>query len=85
MVKLITDHFHKTIGVIGFGACWPSPVMRVHYGDKHFGVALGFDVPDTCGWRPPVAFCCFACDAAGEIRLGSESKDGLKPLKGKAD
>lgn len=47
MAKLITDHFHKNIGVICFGACWSSPVMWAHYGDKHLGVALGFDVPDT--------------------------------------
>lgn len=47
MVKLITDHFHKNIGVICFGASWSSPVMWAHYGGKHFGVALGFDVPDA--------------------------------------
>jgi hypothetical protein len=46
VVKLITDHFHNTIGVICFGASWASPVMWAHYADKHFGVALGFDVPD---------------------------------------
>src|SRR5581483_5583791 len=45
-VKLITDHFHRTIGVICFGASWTSPVMWAHYGDRHFGVGLGFDVPD---------------------------------------
>jgi hypothetical protein len=46
VVQLMTDHFHKTIGVICFGANWASPVMWAHYGDKHFGVAFGFDVPD---------------------------------------
>jgi hypothetical protein len=46
VVKLITDHFHQNIGVICFGANWASPVMWAHYGDKHFGVALGFDIPD---------------------------------------
>jgi hypothetical protein len=45
-VKLITDHFHRNIGVICFGACWSSPVMWAHYAEKHTGVALGFDVPD---------------------------------------
>src|ERR1700734_1370486 len=45
--KLITDHFHETIGVICFGANWASPVMWAHYADKHAGVALGFDVPDA--------------------------------------
>lgn len=46
VVKLITDHFHKTIGVTCFGASWASPVMWAHYADKHFGVTLGLDVPD---------------------------------------
>lgn len=46
IVKLITDHFHKSIGVICFGANWASPVTWAHYADKHFGVTLGFDVPD---------------------------------------
>ena len=37
----------STIGVICFGAVWASPVMWAHYADKHFGVALGFDVADA--------------------------------------
>lgn len=47
VVKLISDHFHGSIGVICFGGKWASPVMWAHYADKHFGVALGFDVPDA--------------------------------------
>jgi hypothetical protein len=46
VVKLIRDHFLNTTGVLCFGASWASPVMWAHYADKHFGVALGFDVPD---------------------------------------
>ena len=46
IAKLITDHFQNTIGVACFGAGWASPVMWAHYADKHFGVGLGFDVPD---------------------------------------
>jgi Protein of unknown function (DUF2971) len=46
MARLITEHFHRRIGVICFGASWVSPVMWAHYADKHFGVALGFEVPD---------------------------------------
>jgi hypothetical protein len=45
--KLITDHFRENIGVVCFGASWASPVMWAHYTDKHFGVALGFDVQDA--------------------------------------
>ena len=47
VAKLIRDHFQSTIGVICFGASWASPVMWAHYADKHFGVALGFDVADA--------------------------------------
>ncbi len=46
IARLITEHFHKTVGVLCFGADWASPVMWAHYSDKHAGVALGFDVPD---------------------------------------
>lgn len=46
MARRVTDHFHRTIGVICFCATWVSPVMWAHYADKHFGVAIGFDVPD---------------------------------------
>jgi hypothetical protein len=46
VVKLITDYFHDNIGVLCLGASWSSPVMWAHCADKHFGVALGFDVPD---------------------------------------
>jgi hypothetical protein len=46
VVGLVTGHFHNTIGVICFGAKWASPVMWAHYADKHFGIALGFDVSD---------------------------------------
>jgi Protein of unknown function (DUF2971) len=46
VAKLVRDHFQGTIGVICFGARWASPVMWAHYGAKHFGVALGFDVAD---------------------------------------
>ena len=47
VAKLIRDHFQSTIGVICFGVGWASPVMWAHYADKHFGVALGFDVADA--------------------------------------
>jgi Protein of unknown function (DUF2971) len=47
VVHRITGHFQTTIGVICFGADWKSPVMWAHYADKHFGVALGFEVADA--------------------------------------
>lgn len=46
VARMMTDHFHSTVGVLCFGTKWVSPVMWAHYADKHAGVALGFDVPD---------------------------------------
>lgn len=34
-------------GVLCFSSAWRSPVLWSHYGDKHRGVCLGFDVPDS--------------------------------------
>lgn len=33
-------------GVICFSKGWSNPVLWSHYGDKHNGICLGFDVPD---------------------------------------
>ena len=42
----VKNHWWNLIGVMCFAKHWESPVMWAHYGDKHTGVALGFDVPD---------------------------------------
>jgi hypothetical protein len=34
-------------GVLSFSTSWKSPVLWSHYGDKHRGLSLGFEVPDT--------------------------------------
>ena len=34
-------------GVLCFSRSWRSPVLWSHYGDKHRGICLGFDIPDT--------------------------------------
>ncbi|MEO8271407.1 MAG: DUF2971 domain-containing protein [Aureliella sp.] len=36
----------KRIGLLCFSRGWHNPVQRSHYGDKHRGICLGFDVPD---------------------------------------
>ena len=33
-------------GLLCFSMKWHSPVLWSHYGDKHEGICLGFDVPD---------------------------------------
>jgi hypothetical protein len=40
------DEAAKTAGVICFCRDWKNPLMWGHYGDKHKGMCLGFDVDD---------------------------------------
>jgi hypothetical protein len=37
----------KRYGVLCFSQSWKNPVLWSHYGDKHKGICLGFDVRDT--------------------------------------
>lgn len=38
----------KDFGVVCFSKNWKSPVQWAHYGDRHRGLCLGFDVPRKC-------------------------------------
>ncbi|MCU7868298.1 MAG: DUF2971 domain-containing protein [Candidatus Thiodiazotropha sp. (ex Lucinoma borealis)] len=40
------DYFTREYGLICFSSQWQNPVMWSHYGDKHRGICLGFDVSD---------------------------------------
>jgi len=48
--RRIFQHVKQTLGerygLICLSETWRSPVMWAHYGDRHAGVALGFDVPE---------------------------------------
>lgn len=46
VAALLQRHFTSTKGVICFSRNWENPVMWAHYGHKHYGMCLGFDVPD---------------------------------------
>jgi hypothetical protein len=39
--------FAKKFGILCFSKSWHNPVLWSHYGDKHAGVCLGFDVQNT--------------------------------------
>jgi hypothetical protein len=43
---ILHRHWRKTLGMICLSDTWQNPVMWAHYGDKHYGVCLGFDVQD---------------------------------------
>jgi hypothetical protein len=45
--KILRELFSEKRGVICFSTDWHNPVMWAHYGDKHYDMCLGFDVPDT--------------------------------------
>jgi len=48
------QEIHKNNGVICFSETWQNPVMWSHYGDKHKGMCLGFDITD--GLVMPVSY-----------------------------
>ena len=47
VVKHAQKRLSETFGLICMSQTWQSPVMWAHYGDKHKGICLGFDVVDT--------------------------------------
>lgn len=42
----LKKEFNKTKGLICFSKTWSNPLMWGHYGERHTGICLGFDVPD---------------------------------------
>jgi hypothetical protein len=40
------DDFNQSHGLLCFSKSWENPVLWSHYGEKHQGVCLGFDVAD---------------------------------------
>lgn len=48
------EEAHRTWGMLCFSQGWSDPVLWSHYGDKHRGMALGFDIPDE--YATPVTY-----------------------------
>jgi len=53
----------RNYGLLCFSKRWHNPVLWAHYGDKHYGICLGFDVPTNhlkkinyCPGRLKIAF-----------------------------
>ncbi|WP_158380679.1 DUF2971 domain-containing protein [Paraburkholderia fungorum] len=51
VAEVLREHLSKQRGVICFSTEWTNPVMWAHYGVKHYGVCLGFDIPDELAMR----------------------------------
>lgn len=49
IVKYLHGSLSKRYGLVCMSSTWQSPVMWAHYGDKHKGVCLAFDVMDKGG------------------------------------
>ncbi|WP_237132353.1 DUF2971 domain-containing protein [Pseudohongiella sp. O18] len=41
------DAAAKDFGIISFSRGWKNPLLWAHYGDKHRGICLGFDIDDA--------------------------------------
>jgi len=45
--KRVKDELNQSKGLICFSRNWKNPVLWGHYAEKHSGIALGFDIPDS--------------------------------------
>lgn len=45
--RIIGEVWSNNFGVVCLSENWDSTLMWAHYGDKHSGMCLGFDVPNT--------------------------------------
>ena len=50
----VKKEMNETIGVICFSRSWNNPVLWSHYGDRHKGLCLGFDLLDE--WTYEVGY-----------------------------
>jgi hypothetical protein len=45
-LKQFTDDVAKRFGIVCFSEDWLDPTLWSHYGDRHRGIALGFDISE---------------------------------------
>lgn len=46
---LMREQLGRENGLICFSSSWRDPVIWAHYADKHYGLCLGFEVPEITG------------------------------------
>lgn len=51
---ILKAEINQTIGVLCFSRAWSDPVLWSHYGDRHHGICLGFDILDQ--WAKEVTY-----------------------------
>ena len=64
------QEIHKHNGVICFSETWQNPVMWSHYGDKHKGMCLGFDISDNLVMPVSYTDSLLKIDNASNLRRG---------------
>lgn len=64
----------KHSGVICFSEVWTNHLMWAHYGDKHRGMCLGFDVPDNYPGLTKIQY------IAERIECPADLRSTAKPL-----
>ena len=45
-IRSTKEEINKSKGLVCFSRSWSNPLMWGHYGERHTGICLGFDVPD---------------------------------------
>ena len=70
----IKRELHDEIGVLCFSKIWRNPVMWSHYGDRHNGLCLGFDLLNE--WTFPVSYKGLRLKEEVESKL-SQDQDSL--------
>ncbi len=50
----LKKELNEELGVLCFSKTWHNPIMWSHYGDRHRGLCLGFDLLDD--WTFPISY-----------------------------
>lgn len=81
----LKDEINDLIGPICFSKNWDNPVLWSHYGDKHKGICLGFDILDDWAYEIDYVGERLKDDLEGHIDKMSEKIFGNKLLTTKFD
>ena len=68
----LKKELNEELGVLCFSKTWHNPVMWSHYGDRHRGLCLGFDLLDD--WTFPISY--------KGLRLKEDTEKGLRENNG---
>ncbi|MDF0378469.1 DUF2971 domain-containing protein [Methylophilus sp. YYY-1] len=67
----LKKELNEEIGILCFSKTWHNPVMWSHYGNRHKGLCLGFDLMDD--WTFPISY--------KGVRLKEDTEKGVRENK----